>query len=489
MKHNQLQRLVTPVVLLDILGKSIHITSLPHFTYKDASSIVNCARNTCLTALYFNISSALTLVMASKYHDDWQSSKKTVLQRNAYMFNNELMSNVSFTCGESSRIFHAHKYVLATSSAVFYAMFYGNLGQQESTIRIEDAEEKSFEEFLRYLYTDNCKITAENAIGVMYLAKKYLIWSLAAKCRKVLKANINPDNVFAVLEQAVQCDETELEVKCQVYISEKTNDCINSETFCNIGSHTMNALLKKEILAITELELFNAVLKWVDSECARQGMNIQEDKAARRRVLGDSVYEIRFLAMSQEDFAKYVTTTGILTDAEIVPIFQTFNKLDVTGLKWKREKRHEASFSRFFSVNTTFKWGYYFGDCDALTLTVNKVAFFHGVRLFGSPDGQYAVKFTIKNETVTGTFTSQEDDDKVWGYDVMLPKPVSLLKNEKFTIKAAIKGPKSQNGQNGKSSVKVDDIVLTFENAPPGLSTNATDKNRGQFYKIYLSKQ
>ena len=36
-----------------------------------------------------------------------------------------LVSDVSFTCGESRRIFHAHKYVLATSSAVFFAMFYG----------------------------------------------------------------------------------------------------------------------------------------------------------------------------------------------------------------------------------------------------------------------------------------------------------------------------------------------------------------------------
>ena len=99
--------------------------------------------------------------MALKYHDDWQSSKKTVLQRNAYMFNNELMSDVSFTCGESRRIFHAHKYVLATSSAVFFAMFYGEIPPKEFPIRIEDAEEESFKEFLRFLYTDDSKITAE----------------------------------------------------------------------------------------------------------------------------------------------------------------------------------------------------------------------------------------------------------------------------------------------------------------------------------------
>ena len=112
------------------------------------------------------------MIMASRYHEDWQSSKKTVLQRNAYMFDNELMSDVSFTCGESSRIFHAHKYVLATSSAVFFAMFYGNLSEKESPICIPDAEEESFEKFLRFLYTDACKITAENAIELMYLAKK-----------------------------------------------------------------------------------------------------------------------------------------------------------------------------------------------------------------------------------------------------------------------------------------------------------------------------
>ena len=420
--------------------------------------------------------------MASKYHDDWQSSKKTVLQRNAFMFNNELMSDVSFTCGESSRVFHAHKYVLATSSAVFYAMFYGNLAQQESTIRIEDAEEKSFEEFLRYLYTDRCKITAENAIGVMYLAKKYLIWPLAAKCRKVLEESIKPDNVFAVLKQAVHFDEKELEVKCQLYISEKTKECINSETFCNIGSNTLNTLLKRDTLDITEVELFNAVLRWVDSECARQGIDIEEDKAARRGVLGDSVYEIRFLEMSQEDFAKYVTTTGVLTDAEIVSIFQKFSKLDVTSLKWKQRKRQArvvVGLTRFTSVVTP-NWIFMAGQYNAaITLSVNKVVLFHGVRLSGSPNGQSAVEFTIRNETVSGTFTSQLDANGILGYDVMLVKPIALLPNENFELKAKIEEMSSYPGRSVQSSVTVDDIVV---------QTNCRNKNKDVFYKIYFSK-
>ena len=434
--------------------------------------------------------------MASKYHDDWQSSKKTISERNAYMFNNELMSDVSFTCGESSRIFHAHKYVLATSSAVFFAMFHGDLAQKESTIRIVDTEEKSFEEFLRFLYTDECKITAENAIGVMYLAKKYLIPSLAEKCSMVLEENIKPDNVFMVLEQAVQFDGKNLEEKCWDIVSTKTLDCINSEAFSRIGSYAMSALLKRKELTVAEVELFKAVLKWVDSECARQGItDIDKNKTARRRVLDDSVYDIRFLDMSAEDFTKYVSFTGILTETEVIGIFQKLCGSDVADLKWKKQGPRGppkiVGFSRF-KVADGRTWSYG-GNSDALTMAVNKAVLFHGVRLFGDSNGsQYTVKFGVKNENVTGTHTSERDKDGVWGYDVMLPKPISVKPNEKFTIVATIQGPSSHRGMNGKSSVNVDGTVVTFQNANFGsldLSSNSTDRTMGQFYKIFLSNR
>ena len=427
--------------------------------------------------------------MASKYHDDWQSSKKTVLQRNAYMFDNELMSDVSFTCGESRCIFHAHKYVLATSSAVFFAMFYGERAPKEFPIRIEDAEEESFKEFLRFLYTDDCKITAENAIGVLYLAKKYRIPCLPEKCRQILEASIKPENVFAVLEQAIQFDEKELEEKSWDIVSKKTRKCLKSKAFCDIKSHTLNDFLKKETLTITEIEMFKAVLKWTDSECARQGINIEEDQTARRRILGDSVYEIRFLELSQEVIVKYVSPTGLLTDKEIVYLFQKLYGLDVAGYKWtERKKRYGpvVCFRRFDSGNINADTWVCTGYADALTLTVNKAVLFHGVRLFGDTVGsQYEVKFNIKVTTVTGTYTSQENDG-VWSYDVMLSNPIPFLPNEEFTMIATIKGPPSCKGQNGKPSVKVDDIVVTFKSSD--LSSKGTDNTRGQFFKIFLSE-
>jgi hypothetical protein len=252
--------------------------------------------------------------------------------------------------------------------------------------------------------------------------------------------------------------------------------------------------LKKETSSITEMELFKATLKWADKECERQDLNIELDKTARRRMLGDSVYEIRFLTMSLENFVKYVSPTGILTATEILSISQKLCGLDVAGLKWKEHRKRQpsirVSFSRFDPGNARNNdWGYTGGGSDALTLVVNKAVLFHGVRLFGSNGGRYEVKFTIKDKNVTGSYTSEQDSDHVPGYDVMLPNPIPLLPNEEITIIATITGSYSYYGTcSGKSSVTIDDIVVTFKDEPTGLSTNYTDKTQGQFCTIFLSE-
>jgi hypothetical protein len=105
-------------------------------------------------------------LMASENDYDWQSSKNTVLERNAHMFDNIFMSDITLTCADSSRVFHTHKYVLGTSSAVFYAMFYGDMAEKASNIHLPDTDEESLQEFLRFLYTDDSTMTWSVALKV-----------------------------------------------------------------------------------------------------------------------------------------------------------------------------------------------------------------------------------------------------------------------------------------------------------------------------------
>lgn len=121
---------------------------------------------------------------------NWQATKPTVRERNAAMFNNHLMADIIFIVGSpgiirilpnffsavppsiilliqkviTSHTCHiilyivsightqtipAHKYVLATGSSVFYAMFYGGLPENKRDIEVPDVEPAAFLALLR----------------------------------------------------------------------------------------------------------------------------------------------------------------------------------------------------------------------------------------------------------------------------------------------------------------------------------------------------
>ena len=426
--------------------------------------------------------------MASQSDHDWQSNKKTVLERSCHMFNNPLMSDITLTCGESTRSsFYAHKFVLATCSAVFYAMFYGDLAEKNSVLHLPDADEESLREFLRFLYTDQCNLTPETAMKIMYLAKKYIVPSLTQKCVDVVQASMEPENVVTVLEHSIQFDEKEMEKKCWEMVDLHTSKVVISDTFNDISQGTLINLLQRDTLNIREIALFQAVLKWCESGCSKNGLDVTAEN--KRALLGDAIYQIRFTAMSQKEFAQHASSSGLLTAEEIVPIYEKFNGFDTPSLKWKLPQRqsnvlHRIRCQRFSKFSKG--WGYG-GSPDGLSFRVNKPAIFHGIRLFGDANGSgYEVSLEVNGTTtVSGTYTSQLYDE-IFGFDVMLPSPISVDQNKVVTMKATIRGPTSYRGDNGKASVVVDGVTVTFVDAKY-VSTNGTDVNTGQFPQIILS--
>ena len=82
------------------------------------------------------------------------------MERNEYMWNKSLMSDVKFGFPNTSdtstykTVIPAHKYVLAVGSPIFYAMFYGSMKEERDIIEITDSDPDSFLYFLRFLYCD-----------------------------------------------------------------------------------------------------------------------------------------------------------------------------------------------------------------------------------------------------------------------------------------------------------------------------------------------
>ena len=406
--------------------------------------------------------------MAFQSDQDWQLTKKTVLERNSHMFNNPLMSDIAFTCEESEgesmrKCFHAHKYVLATSSPVFHTMFYGDLAEKNSVIHLPDTDEETLEAFLRILYTDQCTTDVAIALKVIYLAKKYMIPSLAERCFELVDAN--------------------------------AYEAINSDVFLSIDQETLKDILQRETLVIIgdgELKLFQAVLKWCDHQCSMKGW--EAIGAKKRAVLGDAIVHLRFLAMTLEEFANNVSTTGVLTDSEVIDFFQTFSGMAISSLTCDLPRRKGNPHSCFRFSKNDLNDGWLNEGCENnLKFKVDKNVLFHGFRLFGDENGgeyEVAVKGHACFPDFSGTYTStyiNENGGKCYGFDVMLPKPVRITANLTAIIDVTMKGPKSYYGTNGKSSVEVGGVTVNFSSDVFNYYSPNTCAAKGQIYTVFIS--
>ena len=74
-------------------------------------------------------------------------------------------------------------------------MFYGELAETTDSIELPDCEYESLLELFRYMYSDEVILSGRNVMGVLYLTKKYMVPSLAAKCMEYLEDNLDPSNL------------------------------------------------------------------------------------------------------------------------------------------------------------------------------------------------------------------------------------------------------------------------------------------------------
>ena len=110
------------------------------------------------------------------FDDNWQTRRPTISERIRFIFNNELLSDVKFVFSASHNesesqksrkcMIPAHKFVLAISSPVFYAMFYGEMAETADTIQLPDCHYESLLELFRFLYNDEVNLSGSNVMQV-----------------------------------------------------------------------------------------------------------------------------------------------------------------------------------------------------------------------------------------------------------------------------------------------------------------------------------
>nr|XP_040225007.2 BTB/POZ domain-containing protein 6-B isoform X1 [Anopheles coluzzii]XP_040225008.2 BTB/POZ domain-containing protein 6-B isoform X1 [Anopheles coluzzii]XP_040225009.2 BTB/POZ domain-containing protein 6-B isoform X1 [Anopheles coluzzii]XP_040225010.2 BTB/POZ domain-containing protein 6-B isoform X1 [Anopheles coluzzii] len=421
---------------------------------------------------------------------NWQANKSTVRERNAAMFNNDLMADIRFIVGSDEQVqtIPAHKYVLATGSSVFYAMFYGGLAENKQEIKVPDVEPGAFLTLLKYLYCDEIQLEADNVLATLYVAKKYIVPHLARACVNYLETSLTAKNACLLLSQSRLFEEPELMQRCWEVIDAQAEMAIKSEGFVDIDLKTFETILARETLNCKEIHLFEAALSWAHAACTK--MDIEPTSSNKRQLLGQALYLIRIPTMTLEEFANRVAQLGILTNQETIDIFLNFtakNKPKLTFPVKARAGLKTQVCHRFASCAYRSNQWRYRGRCDSIQFSVDKRIFIVGFGLYGSSTGaaDYDVKIELKRlgRVLAENSTKFFSDGSSNTFQVFFETPIQIEPECFYTASVVLDGTElSFFGQEGMSEVSVGTVTFQFQCSSE--STNGTGVQGGQIPEL-----
>ena len=435
---------------------------------------------------------------------------ETIREKIKVMLNDHRCSDVKFLVRESvdgrrKQVLPAHKFVLAIGSPVFEAMLYGDLAETRDIIELPDCDYGSLLELFRFMYSDEVNLSGSNVMGVLYLAKKYVVSSLSDKCTKYLKENLDSSNVLSILSCAQTYEQESLEEQCWKVIDEQTEAVVKSDDFVTIQRTLLEELVKRDTLNIAEVELFKGLMRWAAKNLEKEGI-VRADGQEIRKILGERILKaIRFPAMERKNFASVVLDTKILTYDEVNAIIKhQLNLIQSSLLNFPVFKRSGPSHSqnpesccRFTRSSIKFGWNNSESDTSYLGISVDRDIIFHGVKLFGSRDNRYSVSLSLIKDlngkvlaSVNGVFSSPSCATRASDYDfvVTFKEPVLLRKGDEYELESRISGPQSWYGTEGHQTISCHCVTFFLKDIRAWYSSRVrTNTTQGQIKEFIYS--
>ncbi|CAB4062418.1 BTBD3_6 [Lepeophtheirus salmonis] len=383
---------------------------------------------------------------------DWQSTKKSLKERSAVMFNNPTMADVYFLIGSKGR----------SSTNPCSQVHHGN-GQH-------DVEPAAFLVMLKYLYCDEITLEPENVLPTLYCSKKYIVPHLAKECVSFLETSLTADNACVLLSESRLFEEPHLMQRCWEVIDAQASMALLAESFSDIDVDTLKKILSRETLNCKETVVFKAALSWASARIKEEETAESESVPVKKReILGSALNLIRFPAMSVNDFADEIVTSGILNLREITDIFLHFTskkfrpKIDYPLVP--RKGLEIIHCHRFLSSAYRSNQWRYRGRCDSIQFCVDKRIFVVGYGLYGSSNGasEYSAKIELKSSCGGKSLAES---------------------SVKFFSDGSNGDELSYFGQEGTSEMTVGGVTFQFQCSSE--STNGTGVQGGQIPELLL---
>lgn len=196
---------------------------------------------------------------------------KAFVARFTVLFNSSYFSDIKIRVGDQT--YYGHKFMLASASKVFGAMFgespaWEESKQEEITLIEEEACQAVFYDFLRYFYSASIDMTTDKALPLMFLADKYNVQSLRNACVDYMMKHIEelPDKnkTLTWYHYSKMTGPERLRESCKNFIVSNFSVVLDAPDWPEMESEELaDFIAMSELCVESEMKLWQKVEQWI----------------------------------------------------------------------------------------------------------------------------------------------------------------------------------------------------------------------------------
>lgn len=191
------------------------------------------------------------------------------------------------------------------------------------------------------MYFEDHGIDETTVITTLYAAEKYAVTELVGICQSFLESNMAEENVCVIMENARMFNMADLLTKCKNFIfgtEYVAKRVFESVGFLDLKREIILSLVESDELPLEEAFIYQSLTRWAKFNCVKEGKE-NPNFTEIRKMLGNTIFEVRFPTLSLETFWKDMASDKILSADEKVHISQVIVGETVQNIFFKSTER------------------------------------------------------------------------------------------------------------------------------------------------------
>ncbi|CAL7941032.1 unnamed protein product [Xylocopa violacea] len=189
------------------------------------------------------------LTQLRRVHDAFACFASPSVTHQPLVFHNDEETNLTtsdLVIQVHGKPIHVHKAILKIRCHYFRSMFQDHwVENSQSIIEHDQFSYDTYNTFLKYLYTNEIDLPAENALELLDLANVYSENRLKRRCIQMIKKGITVENVTFLYSTSIKYNAKELEECCFRFALNHMTTVIQTENFSKLDESTTKTFIIK----------------------------------------------------------------------------------------------------------------------------------------------------------------------------------------------------------------------------------------------------